>query len=372
MTPTQTDVLIIGAGQAGLAAAARLRHTAYTLAIVDADARIGESWRKRYDSLVLFTPRWHNGLPGLPLAGDPEGFPTRDEFADYLEMYARTLGLPITHNTRITRLEQDGDGLFTAASPDRVWRARAVVIATGSFQRPHVPALAARLAPDVVQVTASAYRSPASLPPGRVLVVGDGAYGRDIAKDLARGRGHTVMLAAGRARMLFPQFVLGRSAWWWMRVSGFMRIPVASRAGRFLRSLDAFPDRETSLHALRRMGVDVLSGAADADGRTVHFRHGETRTVDAVVWAAGYRDDSGWVHIAAATDADGQFTNSRTVSPVPGLFFLGRPWPKPRGSALIADACWDSAALSDAVTAYLAETVPAAARLEKMPDVPFR
>src|SRR5919109_675572 len=211
MTLTTIDVLIIGAGQAGLTLGYYLRRTPLRFQLVERNQRIGDSWRRRYDVLELFTPRAYSALPGLALAGDPDGYPGKDDVAAYLEAYARHFDLPVLLGTGIQLLERHNGGFrATTDDGDRI-EARAVVLATGAFQTPAIPRLAAGLSADVRQFTAETYKNAAQLPPGTTLVVGDGATGRDIAHD-AQGTGnHTVILATGRRRRLLPERILGKS-----------------------------------------------------------------------------------------------------------------------------------------------------------------
>jgi len=182
------DLLIIGAGQAGLALGYHLRQTGLRFRLVERQARIGEGWRRRYDSLVLFTPRAYSALPGLPVPGNAWGYPTKDEIADYLEQYAAHFALPVALGNGIRWLEQAEGGFQATMDGGGRVVARAVVIASGAFQAPAVPSLATRFAADVQQWTAETYRNPGQLQKGPVLVVGDGATGRQIALELVAGR----------------------------------------------------------------------------------------------------------------------------------------------------------------------------------------
>ena len=331
-TPT-LDVLVIGAGQAGLAMGYHLKQTGLRFLIVDAHARVGDSWRKRFDSLVLFTPRAYSALPGLPVPGDPEGYPTKDEIGDYLESYARHFQLPVAPGTGIDRLEQV-DGEFRATTRDgRVITSWTVVLATGAFQEPAIPALAQQIADGAVQLTPKTYRNPAQTPAGTVLVVGDGATGRQIARELSET--HQVLLAAGRPRRVSPSRILGKNIFWWMDKLGVLRASHDSAVGRYLKRADPFPGKDLELSRLRERGVNVVGRLTEAAGQTVSFASGETIGIDVVIWATGYRDRTEWVAIPALKDARGAFIQQRGISPVPGLTFIGRNWQWTRGSALV-------------------------------------
>lgn len=339
-TPT-LDVLVIGAGQAGLAMGQQLQQTGLRFEIVDRHARVGESWRRRFDSLVLFTPRAYSALPGLPLAGDPDGYPTKDEIADYLEAYARHFALPVTVGSGVERLERVHGVIRATTTTGRVITARAVVLATGAFQHPAIPAVARDLAPDVVQLTPETYRNPQQTPAGRVLVVGDGATGRQIARELSTT--HDVLLSTGRPRRVSPERILGRSLFWWLDTLGILRQPRDAAVGRWLRRADPFPGKHLALDRLRERGITVLGRLTAAAGRRVTFAGGATAEVDVVVWATGYRDETDWVAIPEVLDGRGAFVERRGISPLPTVTFVGRNWQWSRGSALLAGVGADAA-----------------------------
>src|SRR4051794_10051482 len=177
-TTAAVDVLVVGAGQAGLAAGHALRATGLRYELVERQTRIGDSWRQRYDSLTLFTPRSYSHLPGLAFDGPSEGYANRDEMAAYLERYAERFELPVRLRSAIVALEREASGFVAHLDDGSVISARAVVITPGAFQVPAIPRIAADLSPDVKQLTPNSYVNPSTVPAGRVLVVGDGATGR--------------------------------------------------------------------------------------------------------------------------------------------------------------------------------------------------
>src|SRR4051812_28840786 len=181
------DVVVVGGGQAGLAIGYFLKRQERDFVILDAAVSIGSAWRARWDSLVLFTPRRYDGLPGLAFAGDPDGYPTRDEVIAYLERYAAAFDLPVELDSTARSLNMV-DGRFVVSLGDRQIEAAQVVVATGPFQLPLVPALSSELAPEVLQAHSTAYRRPSDVPAGTVLVVGGGNTGFQIAQELAATR----------------------------------------------------------------------------------------------------------------------------------------------------------------------------------------
>lgn len=330
-------VLVIGAGQAGLAAGYHLKKAGVPFEIVDGHRRVGDSWRTRYDSLSLFTPRQFSALPGLDLPGNRELYASRDEFADYLETYAACFRLPVQLGRRVARLSKAGDGGFAAELDDgsRIG-ASEVIVATGAFQLALVPELTPPFGQEVLQLTTETYRNPRRLPDGPVLVVGDGASGRDIAVEVRQLQ--PVILATGKARKLFPERLLGKSIWWWLNLLGVLRAPADSRIGRKLRQSDAFPDKDKSIESLTRRGIRVVPRLAEASGTVARFADGTSARIRTVIWAVGYRDDSSWFDIEGAKGTDGTFLHEAGVSPAKGIYFVGRPWQRNRASALIMGA----------------------------------
>jgi putative flavoprotein involved in K+ transport len=336
-------VLIIGAGQAGLAASHALGQRGVEHRVLDGHAEVGDSWRQRYAGLRLFTPRQFSSLPSMPMPGDAAGYPDRDEFADYLRDYARLFELPVRSNTRVTRLTRDVLGRFAVSlhSGEQLLAQR-VIIAAGSFQQAVIPAVGAGLDSSVLQFTPDTIGDGSALPSGTLLVVGDGASGRDLARRYAAT--HRVLLACGKPRRLLPERLFGRSIWWWLQRLGLMRASADSVIGRRMRRLDPFPNWQAALPDLQRLGVELVPRLARAEGRQVGFADGQQCEVDAVIWAVGYRDALDWLQVPGAQDELGQVLQAEGLSPVAGLGWLGRPWQRNRASALVmgagADAEW--------------------------------
>jgi putative flavoprotein involved in K+ transport len=323
----------------------RLKETPFRYRIVERHPRVGDSWRNRYASLVLFTPRSYSALPGLAVPGDPEGFPTKDEIADYLESYAERFELPVAPGTGIRRFERLDGGFRATTDSGEPIDSRAEVLATGAFQRPAIPPISKRLSAEVTQLAPEDYRIPGQLAAGRVLVVGDGATGRQIALELIANR--EVLLAAGRPRRVGRDRILGRSVFWWLDKLGILRASRESRIGRFLMKADPFPDKHLELDNLKQRGVEVVGRVIEAEGKKISFADGKAAEVDAVVWATGYRDDTGWVEIPEVKDTQGNFLHYRGISPLPNLCFVGRSWQWTRGSALFAGVGEDAAYLTE-------------------------
>ena len=360
MTTTTTtttgpiDVLVIGAGQAGLALGYHLRAAGLRFVLVDAAPRIGQSWRTRWDSLRLFTPAEFCSLPGLAFPAPAGTYPGKDDVAAYLESYARTFELPVQLHTSVRRVTRDADGTFLATTDNGEIRARQVVVATGPFQTPYVPPVAAGLGSSVVQVHSAGYRTPEDLPSGRVVVVGAGNSGLQIAEELAAA-GRSVTLAVGSRPRTVRQRPLGKDLFWWLTRTRLIDKPADSRLARRFQARELVIG--TSWRRLRRAGVALRSRLIAADGRIVSFADGTSLDADAVVWATGFRSHYDWLAVAGAV-ADGRPRHTRGISPVPGLSYLGLPWQHTRGSALLGFVRSDAAWLAEHITAQARRTTP--------------
>jgi putative flavoprotein involved in K+ transport len=347
------DILVVGAGQAGLALGYHLKTTPFTFQIVDCHGRIGDSWRKRYDSLVLFTPRAYSALPDLAVPGDPEGYSTKDEIADYLETYTTHFEMPVLVDTPIRRIERTNDGFRAITGAGETIDCRVLVLATGAYQQPGVPLISQQLSADVAQLSPETYTSPAQIAPGSVLVVGDGATGRQIARELTAT--HHVFLSTGRPRRVSPARILGKSVFWWMDKLGILRASRESAIGKYLMNVDPFPGKALGLKPLGRQGVVVVGRLIHVDGKNATFASGETAAVETVIWATGYKEDTDWIAIPQARDAQGNVLHRRGISPVPHLYVIGRSWQWTRGSALLTGVGDDAVIIKDQIVKDVGE-----------------
>ena len=351
----RVDVAIVGAGQAGLAIAYFLARQGRRFAVLEAADSVGAAWRTRWDSLVLFTPRRYSALAAMPFAGDPDGYPTRDEVVAYLERYAEVFDLPVRLNSAVRGLTVE-DGRFVLDLDDGRVEANQVVVATGPFQTPNVPEFAADLPPEVFQTHSTGYMRPSDVPSGTVLVVGGGNTGYQIAKELSAS--HRVHLAVGSRQKPLPQRVLGRDLFWWLTKTGLIRKTVDSRLGRRLRSSDTLIGSKPK-EMTRRYGVQLRPRVVEVDGRRVVFADRTSLDVDALVWATGFRSDFSWIG-APVLGADGRVRHERGVTDVPGLYFLGLSWQHTRGSALIGWVKDDAEYLAGHIARHAAGTPGAA------------
>jgi len=323
--PERFETVIVGGGQAGLAVGYHLVRRRQRFVILDANQRVGDSWRQRWDSLRLFTPARYDGLPGMPFPAPAWSYPTKEQVADYLEAYAARFHLPVRSGVRVGRLSSDGDRYLVVAGDHR-FQADHVVVASGAYQRPRIPAFAAELHPGILQLTPTRYRDPSRLPPGGVLVVGAGNSGAEIAFEISRSHptwlsgpdtGHIPVRTGSRTdRWLTPPF------WWFAsRV-----LDVGTPIGRKVR-----PKALTTTAPLERVRPRELAAAGvERVPRTVGVRDGrplleDGRVMDVatVVWCTGFRPDFSWIDLPVF-DQDGAPAHHRgVVESQPGLYFVG-------------------------------------------------
>lgn len=321
------DIVVIGGGQAGLAVGHYLSRDDRDFTILDAGDGPAAAWRARWDSLRLFTPARYDGLPGMPFPGDPDHYPTRDEVVAYLSAYARPL--PVEYDSRVTALEATASG-YRIALADRTLDAGQVVVATGPFQVPRVPAIGGQLDPGVEQLHSTAYRNPGQVADGAVLVVGGGNTGHQIAAELAAT--HDVHLAIGSRQPSLPQRVLGRDVFDALTAVGAMRVTVDSRLGRRLAGREALIG--STPRGARRAGARLHPRVTAAGDSTVTFADASTLQPTTVIWATGFTTDHRWID-APIFGGNGRLIHERGVTAAPGLFFVGLPWQHTRGSALL-------------------------------------
>jgi putative flavoprotein involved in K+ transport len=321
------EVVVIGGGQAGLA-------VGYLLARQE----------RSFDS-----------LPGRAFPGHPDAYPGRDDVVAYLSDYARELELPVELDSPV-RAVRAGDGGYVVELDHRTYEADQVVIATGPFQLPQVPEMAARLDPDIVRFHSSEYRSPQDVPAGPVLVVGGGNTGFQIAQELSDT--YDVHLSIGSRQTPLPQRILGRDLFRYLEATGLMGKTITSSLGQRMQGRDALIGSSPRA-ARRRHGIELHGRTVEVSGTEVRFHDGSRLTPGAVIWATGFALDHSFVQLPVF-DEDGRLVHQRGVTAAPGLYFLGLPWQHTRGSALLGWVKNDAAHVAAQIATFAATGIGSA------------
>ncbi len=384
------DTIVVGGGQAGLSVSWHLKRVGREHVVLDR-GRIGDTWRRRWDSFCLVTPNWLCQLPGFPYDGDePEGFMLRDQIVDYVERFAKSFEPPLRGGVEVRRVgPSSNDGRLSLETSEGVLDTDNLIVAVGTHQKPSVPAWGSKLADDIVQIHTRDYRNPAQLPDGAVLVVGSGQSGCQVVEDLL-GAGREVHLCVGSAGRI-PRRYRGRDIHEWEVATGHFDVPVDEHpAGRAIR-FKPHPHlsgrgggRTIDLRRLALDGVRLHGRLTDAEGYQAHLaddlaehldaidkacweglakideyiaRNGvdapesdlervdwqptaEPATLDlrqsgigSVIYGTGFRFDFGWIDLPVF-DERGYPRYERGVTEVPGLYFVGLHWQHTAGSGL--------------------------------------
>ena len=355
------ETLVIGGGQSGLVMGYHLSRRGLPYAIIDANHRIGDAWRNRWDSLRLFTPNRLNGLPGMPFPGGYHwGFPSKDEMADYLESYARRFDIHVETGVRVERLSREGDR-FVATAGNRRFEADNVVVAMSSWQKPRIPEFASALDPSIVQLHVAEYRNPGQLQEGGVLVVGAGNSGAEVANELART--HDVWLSGPdtgnipfrpesvAARILMP--IIGRII--------FHRVLTTSTPiGRKVRPKWV----STGEPLIRVKPKDLAAAGVERVPRVTGVQHGQPQLEDGrridvanVVWCTGFHPGFSWIDLPVL-GPQGPVQHRGIVKSEPGLYFLGLKFLYSVSSEQIHGVGRDAAHIADAIAARRGKSRP--------------
>ncbi|GIP44061.1 putative oxidoreductase CzcO [Paenibacillus sp. J45TS6] len=337
------DVLVIGAGQAGLATGYYLKQAGLRFLIVEAANSIGDSWRHRYDSLHLFTPRIYDELPGMEMEGERNGLPSKDEIADYLESYANNIDLPIKLKCPAKRLWKEGE-IFKIETSEGTIEAHNIIVSTGPFQVPNIPKFSKLISRNVTQLHSSEYLNPSQLREGNTLVVGGGNSGTQIATEIAQDQKETrpVYISVARNISFKPLYILNQSIFWYFETLGFLR---ASTQGPFGRWLKKQPEQVYGyeLKKLAKKGkVKIYPRALNAKRDIIIFEDGTDIEVKNIIWATGFKRNDEWIDIQGAFDSHGQIKHYSGMSPIRGLYYVGLPWQSSRGSALLGWVKYDA------------------------------
>jgi putative flavoprotein involved in K+ transport len=349
---TTFDVIVIGGGQAGLSVGYHLKQHGLRFVILDAQARIGDAWRHRWDSLRLFSPAKFDGLDGMPFPAPANQCPTKDEMADYLEAYAARFELPVLTGVKVDKVTRTA-GMFQVRAGERELEAAQVVVAMANYQQGRVPAFARELDPSVVQLQSADYKNPAQLRDGAVLVVGAGNSGAEIAIELAaahrvslsgRHPGHVPFKFDG----LLAKLILVRLLF---RLVFHRILTVKTPMGR-----KALLQRNGGVPLIRQKPKDLAAAGVTRAPRTVGVRDGRpllddgsTLDVANVIWCNGFEASFSWIELPIFDAAGAVRHTSGVVTDVPGLYFVGLHFLHALSSSMIHGVGRDAARIGAAV-----------------------
>jgi putative flavoprotein involved in K+ transport len=351
------DAVVIGGGQAGLSVGYHLARAGIDFVILDASQQIGDSWRRRWDSLRLFTPARFDGLPGMPYPVRGHVFPTKDEMADYLQAYARRFQLPVRSGTRVERLTRV-NGRYLVRAGGREIEAAHVVVAMSGYQQPRVPAFASQLRASIVQLHSSEYRNLSQLSPGPVLIVGAGNSGADIAREVASA--HSTWLS-GPSTGQVPFRIESRAAAYLFvpLIVGFLShyvLTVRTPIGRFVRPRvlhRGAPLIRVKAQDLAALGVQRVSRTIGVSDGLPQLQDGRSLEVANVIWCTGYRHDPSWIELPVfEEDRELRHTHG-VVREEPGLYFVGLHFLYAMSSATIRGVSRDAARIAGVIAARL-------------------
>jgi len=354
------QVVVIGAGQAGLSVGYCLARLGLSFVILEAEPRVGDSWRNRWDSLRLFSPAKYDGLVGLPFPAPSFSFPTKNEMGDYLEAYAKHFDLPVRTSARVKRVSRDGSQ-YVVDTGDRLFRTDHVVVAMATFQAPRVPAFASALDPEIVQLHSRDYRNTKQLRAGDVLIVGAGNSGAEIAIEVGRSSRHTWLsgrhpghvpfrVDSGVARLVVPvlfRVVFHRILTVDTPMGRRARPRVIAKGGPLIRVKPADLDAAGVERSPRVTGVRGGKPLL-ADGRVLDVAN--------VIWCTGFHPGFSWIDLPTVNGEDGEPVHERGVVPgEPGFYFVGLHFLYAFSSAMIHGVSRDAERIAGVIGKRVAE-----------------
>lgn len=341
------DVIIIGAGQAGLATGYLLEKTKLNYLLIDKINYIGQSWEERYDSLKLFTPKEYSELPGLKYNSDLGELLTKDEVAKYLQKYKEKFNLKVQLNTIVEKLSLQST--FHIKTDKGIYRAKNVIIATGPFSEPYIPYFPELESSSIKQIHTNQYKNPSQIEKGEVLIVGAGNSGAQIAVELSKS--HDVIISS-RSKLSFkPHIILGKSLFWWLDKLGILNASKTSLRGRLFKN-SGDPIIGLELENLINTGKIKLKGKIKSiENNCIKFTDGTIIQPKTIIWATGFKPNYSWITINKLKfDNHGLPIHDRGITETNGLYFLGLSWQYSRNSSLIGGVGKDAKYLVEIIT----------------------
>lgn len=363
MRAERINTVVIGGGQAGLSVGYYLARRGIPFVILEANERVGDSWRNRWDSLRLFTPARYDALPGMPFPASPTYFPTKDEMADYLEAYAARFELPVRTGVRVERVFKS-DGRYVVDAGALRLEAENVIVAMANFQKPAIPSFASALAPDIRQLHSSDYHNPSQLQPGGLLVVGAGNSGAEIALDVSRAGDKRDIWLAGR----HPGHVAANIESF---ISQFIVLPLLFRVVfHRLLTIDTPMGRRARARILHKGAPLVRTKPRDLDAAGIHrvprmvgVENGHPMLADRgllgvtnVIWSTGFTPGFTWLDLPVFDETGDVAHRGGFTETEPGLSFVGLHFLYAMSSTMIHGVSRDAKRIVDALASRTAHS----------------
>lgn len=339
------DYVVVGGAQAGLSIAYHLKIMEKKYVVIDGEKEIGASWLNRWDSLKLFTPTEYNHLPGLQFDAPKGHYPTKFEVADYFKLYVKKFDIPVQLNTLVTSVRKTANGFFVTHRNGEI-EAKNVIVATGPFHTPYTPPCHTKISDTIIQIHSNYYKGVDQLQDGDTLVVGGGDSGYQILNEISKNSSRTVYFSGDTTVKSLPQFILGKTLWWWFTLIGFLSYSKYSWIGKKINSFTQPVIGTNVKEILSRKNVIAGGRTKDALDKEIVFETQNVSTIKNIIWATGYRPNFQWIE-GLELDSDNYPKNYRGVSNIEGLYFLGLPWMFTRGSATLGGVSKDARYLAN-------------------------
>ena len=342
------NTVVIGGGQSGLATGYFLKKLNNEFVILDENEKPGTSWRRRWDSLKLFTPSHHDNLPGMSIPGGRGSLPSKDDMADYLENYTSQFSLPLQSNVKVNSLVSNNNH-FEIESSAGTFTADRVVVATGTHPFPYIPAVSRELSTDIYQIHSSSYINPELLPEGDVLVVGAGISGVEIALEVAKT--HKTYIS-GKPTFHLPNLLLKYfGELWWLVVNNVLTTNTS--VGRKARSRvlhGGGPLVNVSAEELEKEGINMYPRVTGSEEGMPQFSDGSSLKVSTIIWATGFKPDFSWIKMKVTDETGWPVTKRGVSSYYNNLYFVGMPFQYGLTSGLVGGVGRDAEYISKQIS----------------------
>lgn len=332
--PVNVDVVVIGGGQAGLAAGYHLKIADIPFVILDANSQIGDTWRKRWDSLELFTPRPFASLPGLKVNKKYGYYPKKDEIADYFESYADKFKLPTKSGMNVTNVTKSSSSFVIEVGQQTIL-AQNIIIATGPYAAAFIPESAKKLNSDIYQIHSSQYKNPKQIKSDSVTIVGGGNSATQLAEELFAA-GKSVTLICSKMPWFLPKTIVGISSYWWFYLSGTLHSDANSHISKYVRKRGDGIIGLTVKKLIKNGSIKhEISRVTDTTTNSLVLANVKRIPVSSIIWATGFKPSYDWLNVGGTIGNKDEPIQFKGVSPVAGVYWIGLPWQSKMNSGII-------------------------------------